>query len=121
MDCIQHSKNLENGCGGQQQPQQQQQQQQVKCSSHHTTNYQQKLHQQQQQQQELLLNYNNYRYSAPALPIDDFHLLENPNKYSEEEKQLRIKLAAVYRLIEIHGWSMAIYNHVTVSNRMMTS
>lgn len=53
--------------------------------------------------------------APPVLPIDDFHLIENPNKYSEEEKQLRIKLAAVYRLIEINGWSMSIYNHVTVS------
>lgn len=52
---------------------------------------------------------------APLLPIDDFYMLENPNKYSEEEKQLRIKLTAVYRLIEQNGWSMGIYNHVTVS------
>lgn len=49
----------------------------------------------------------------PMWPIDDFHLLENPNKYGEEERQLRIKLAAVYRLIELNGWSMGIYNHVT--------
>lgn len=53
--------------------------------------------------------------APPTLPINDFHLLENANKYSEEEKQLRIKLAAVYRLIEMNGWSMGIYNHVTVS------
>lgn len=53
--------------------------------------------------------------SPPTLPIDDFHLLENPNKYSDDEKQLRIKLAAVYRLIELNGWAMGIYNHVTVS------
>ena len=52
---------------------------------------------------------------APILPIDDFHLLENPPKYSDEERQLRIKLTAVYRLIEQQGWSMGIYNHVTVS------
>lgn len=49
----------------------------------------------------------------PLWPIDDFHLLDNPNKYHDDEKQLRIKLAAVYRLIELHGWSMGIYNHVT--------
>lgn len=52
---------------------------------------------------------------APLLPIDDFFLLDNPNKYGEDEKQLRIKVAAVYRLIEQNGWSMGIYNHVTVS------
>lgn len=51
--------------------------------------------------------------APPTLPIDDFHMIENPGKYSEEEKQLRIKLAAVYRLIELNGWSMGIYNHVT--------
>lgn len=55
------------------------------------------------------------------LPIDDFHLLENPNKYNEDEKQLRIKLTAVYRLIELNGWSMGIYNHVTVSISQMPS
>lgn len=65
-------------------------------------------------QQQLMSGYNGCN-APPTLPIDDFHLLENPNKYGEEEKQLRIKLAAVYRLIEINGWSMGIYNHVTVS------
>lgn len=49
------------------------------------------------------------------LPIDDFHLLDYPVKYSDEERQLRIKLTAVYRLIERNHWSMGIYNHVTVS------
>uniref|UniRef100_A0A6G1SBT3 Alpha-adducin n=1 Tax=Aceria tosichella TaxID=561515 RepID=A0A6G1SBT3_9ACAR len=51
--------------------------------------------------------------APPSLPIDDFHLTENPGKYTEDERQLRIKLAAVYRLIELNGWSMGIYNHVT--------
>ena len=31
----------------------------------------------------------------------------------EGEKQLRCKLASVYRLIEQHGWTQSIYNHVT--------
>lgn len=53
--------------------------------------------------------------SEPFLPIDDFHLLDYPVKYSDEERQLRIKLTAVYRLIEKNRWSMGIYNHVTVS------
>lgn len=53
--------------------------------------------------------------APPTLPIDDFHMMENPQKYGDEERQLRIKLAAVYRLIELNGWSMGIYNHVTVS------
>lgn len=55
------------------------------------------------------------------MPIDDFHLLDNPNKYADEERQLRIKLTAVYRLIEINGWSMGIYNHVTVSSSAVSS
>jgi adducin len=51
--------------------------------------------------------------APPSLPIDDFYLTENPAKYSEDERQLRTKLAAVYRLIELNGWAMGIYNHVT--------
>lgn len=47
------------------------------------------------------------------LPIDDFYLLDNPNRYCKEEKELRIKLASLYRLIDINGWSMGILNHVT--------
>ena len=35
--------------------------------------------------------------------------------YAKGEKVLRCKLAAVYRLIELHGWTQGIYNHVTVS------
>lgn len=74
-----------------------------------------------QQQPITASHYNSKRreYQIPAapqpLPIDDFDLLETPNKYSDDERQLRIKLAAVYRLIELNGWSMGIYNHVTVS------
>lgn len=79
--------------------------------------------QQQQQQQQLqqtqVIHHKRREHTSSAiptsLPIDDFDLLENPNKYGEEERQLRIKLAAVYRLIELNGWSMGIYNHVTVS------
>ena len=47
-------------------------------------------------------------------PIDDFDLVEESHRFSDGEKQLRIKMCAVYRLIEIYGWSMGIYNHVTV-------
>ena len=35
--------------------------------------------------------------------------------YSKGEKVLRCKLAAVYRLIDLYGWTQGIYNHVTVS------
>lgn len=66
--------------------------------------------------QSLLQPTNTNLLPKPLIPIDDFYLLDNPNKYGDEERQLRIKLTAVYRLIEINGWSMGIYNHVTVSS-----
>jgi len=34
---------------------------------------------------------------------------------SKEESQLRVELAAAYRLFEIFGWTDLIYNHITVS------
>lgn len=37
------------------------------------------------------------------------------SKYTLAEKQTRCKLAAVYRLIEMFGWSQLIYNSITVS------
>ena len=33
---------------------------------------------------------------------------------SKAEKVLRSKLAAVYRLVDIFGWSQSIYNHISV-------
>ena len=35
--------------------------------------------------------------------------------YTKQEKLTRCKLAAVYRLIDMYGWTQGIYNHVTVS------
>ncbi|KAG9509463.1 putative ATP-dependent RNA helicase DDX46, partial [Fragariocoptes setiger] len=49
-----------------------------------------------------------------VLPIDDFDYYVDSYKYSDYERQQRIKVSAVYRLIELFGWSMGIYNHVTV-------
>merc|ERR1712088_622309 len=34
--------------------------------------------------------------------------------YTKHEKLTRCKLAAVYRLIDLFGWTQNIYNHVTV-------
>jgi hypothetical protein len=34
--------------------------------------------------------------------------------YAKGEKLLRCKLAAVYRLVDLFGWSQGIYNHITV-------
>lgn len=114
MDCK-HSKMFveENS-----QPQQQQQQQLAKATAKSVQQLQQQQYAPVQTQTPLLhplLLQDRSCLPLNQLPIDDFHLLENPNKYGEDEKQLRIKLTAVYRLIELNGWSMGIYNHVTVS------
>ena len=34
--------------------------------------------------------------------------------YTKQEKLTRCKLASVYRLIDMYGWTQGIYNHVTV-------
>ena len=56
-------------------------------------------------------------FAAPAthcvVPINDIRGIDSM-KYAKGEKVLRCKLAAVYRLIELRGWTQGIYNHVTV-------
>lgn len=47
-------------------------------------------------------------------PINDIRGIDGL-KYAKGEKALRCKLASVYRLVELYGWSMGIYNHITVS------
>lgn len=39
----------------------------------------------------------------------------NASKYTIAERQLRCKLASLYRLVDWLGWGQAIYNHITVS------
>ena len=39
--------------------------------------------------------------------------------YAKGEKLLRSKLAAVYRLIDLYGWTQGIYNHVTVGGYIL--
>ena len=46
-------------------------------------------------------------------PINDIRGLEGMS-YTKHEKLTRCKLAAVYRLIDMYGWTQSIYNHVTV-------
>merc|ERR1712088_200096 len=48
-----------------------------------------------------------------AIPINDIRGLEGM-AYTKQEKLTRCKLAAVYRLIDMYGWTQGIYNHVTV-------
>lgn len=47
-----------------------------------------------------------------VLPIND---IEGNHRYSEREKLARNKLAAVYRIVDIKGWSQGIANHISVS------
>merc|ERR1719273_1911454 len=48
-----------------------------------------------------------------AIPINDIRGLEGM-AYTKQEKLTRCKLAAVYRIIDLYGWTQGIYNHVTV-------
>ncbi len=41
-------------------------------------------------------------------PID-----EVPQGFSAEEWQVRLDLAACYRLVHLHGWTSQVYNHIT--------
>jgi adducin len=41
--------------------------------------------------------------------------------YTKQEKFTRCKLAAIYRLIDMYGWTQGIYNHVTVRLDKYTS
>ena len=52
--------------------------------------------------------------AQPVLPIDDLRGV-NASKYTLAERHLRCKLAAVYRLVDMFGWSQLIHNHITVS------
>lgn len=54
------------------------------------------------------------------IPIDDLRGVSS-SKYTLAEKQTRCKLAAVYRLVEMFGWSQLIYNSITVSDSLSTS
>jgi len=65
----------------------------------------------------LMVNpYSYNKRSAPAtscvVPINDIRGIDSM-VYAKGEKLLRCKLAAVYRLIDLYGWTQGIYNHVT--------
>lgn len=49
-----------------------------------------------------------------TMPINDIKGQEKTD-YGKSERQLRCKLAAVYRLVEMKGWSEVIFNHISVS------
>ncbi|XP_055344345.1 alpha-adducin-like [Paramacrobiotus metropolitanus] len=60
-----------------------------------------------------LLNSARAPRGAAIIPIADIRGVDSLN-YTKGEKLLRCKLAALYRLIDLLGWSEGIYNHVTV-------
>ncbi|XP_045126931.1 protein hu-li tai shao-like isoform X6 [Portunus trituberculatus] len=55
---------------------------------------------------------NTFRSMSSVIPINDIRGMESLN-FVKGEKLLRCKLASVYRLIDMHGWTQSIYNHVT--------
>ncbi|XP_014666373.1 PREDICTED: alpha-adducin-like, partial [Priapulus caudatus] len=50
--------------------------------------------------------------SAPILPVADIRGADAAG-YAKGEKLLRCKLASLYRLVDLFGWSHGIYNHIT--------
>ena len=48
-----------------------------------------------------------------VIPVDDIGNVDPPG-YVKGEKELRCKLASLYRLVDHFGWSQAIFNHITV-------
>jgi len=50
--------------------------------------------------------------TSAIIPVNDIRGLDSMN-YAKGEKQLRCKLAAVYRLIQLQGFATGITNHVT--------
>nr|XP_053630858.1 protein hu-li tai shao-like isoform X3 [Cherax quadricarinatus] len=55
---------------------------------------------------------NMFRSSQSVIPINDIRGMESLN-FAKGEKLLRCKLAAIYRLVDMHGWTQNIYNHIT--------
>src|SRR5471030_753981 len=45
---------------------------------------------------------------------DNARYYDRPLKYTEEEWQARIQLAACYRIFDHLGWSESIYNHISL-------
>ncbi|XP_065207024.1 protein hu-li tai shao isoform X3 [Planococcus citri] len=58
------------------------------------------------------INNHLFRSTSCAVPINDIRGVEAMG-YAKGEKILRCKLAALFRLIDLYGWTQGIYNHVT--------
>ena len=48
-----------------------------------------------------------------VIPVND--LPGNPRSYSKAESEARCSLAALYRVIDVLGWTDQINNHISVS------
>ena len=55
-----------------------------------------------------------------VIPVNDIRGLEGMS-YTKNEKLLRCKLAALYRIVDMYGWTQSIYNHVSVRNLVKSS
>lgn len=55
--------------------------------------------------------------SRCVIPINDIKGVDFPS-YVKGEKIIRCKLAALYRLVDLFGWSQSIYNHITVHSSL---
>ncbi|KAL8622651.1 hypothetical protein ACOMHN_009285 [Nucella lapillus] len=51
--------------------------------------------------------------SSPVIPINDIRGVETFG-YSKQEKVLRCKVAACYRVIDLFGWTRGIFSHISV-------
>ena len=51
-------------------------------------------------------------FTDVVIPIDD---VNDKKEYSEEEKLVRCKLASLYRLVDLMGWSQEIFTSISVS------
>ncbi|XP_033125508.1 gamma-adducin-like isoform X2 [Anneissia japonica] len=52
-------------------------------------------------------------YSHHVIPVADIRGVDAHN-YTKGEKLQRCKLASLYRLLDLHGWTQLIYNHISV-------
>ncbi|CAF1330849.1 unnamed protein product, partial [Didymodactylos carnosus] len=50
--------------------------------------------------------------SNVIIPINDIRGIDSGG-YSKSERLLRCKLASLYRLVDLYGWSQGIYNHIS--------
>jgi adducin len=54
-----------------------------------------------------------FRGGSCAIPINDIRGVDTI-AYAKGEKLMRCKLAALYRIVDLYGWSQNIYNHITL-------